>query len=144
MAFSSMPFTILTAFLTFLAFASAAVAETTPPEKALQENIERLPDKHAPCLAEACRITALINDSNWEELTKLSGREASDVDLLKHFAARKDWQGIGAYRGFQIDPEKPHEVIFRFGFGPKSSPHELRIHFTDGDLSKPRMTVLGW
>jgi hypothetical protein len=139
-----MPSAVFSALLALLAFASTAIAEVTPQEKPGQRSIEKLPDKDAPFLAEACRITALINDGNWEELTKLSGREVSDVDLLKHYAARKDWQGIGAYRGFQTDPEKPREVIFRFGFGPKSSPHELRIQFTDGDRSKPRMSVLGW
>ncbi|WP_341407224.1 hypothetical protein [Luteolibacter soli] len=139
-----MPPTTLVAFLTLLAFAPNAIAEVTQPEKLAQQSIEKLPDKDAQCLAEACRITALINEDRWEELDKLFGPSEAVIAVLKHYATLKDWQGIGAYRGFRIEPEKPREVIFRFGFAPKSNPHEIWISFIEGDPSKPRLMVLGW
>jgi hypothetical protein len=96
------------------------------------------------CLAEACRITALINDGKWEEVETAFATKEGMVALLKQKATLKDWPGIGAYRGFRIDRETPRDVTFRFGFAPKSSPHEIWISFAEGNPSKLRLTVLGW
>jgi hypothetical protein len=106
--------------------------------------IEELPGREALCLAEACRITALMNDGKWDEVEKAFGTKERMVGILKHHAALKDWPGIGAYRGVRIDRESPRELTFRFGFAPKSSPHEVQISFADGNPSKPGLMVLGW
>ena len=119
---------------------SSGDAAITPPS----EPVEKLSEQDAPCLAEACRITALINDGKWDEVEKTLGTKGVTVAALKLDAAHKDWPGIGAYRGFRIDGESPHRVTFRFGFAPKSNPHEIWISFTDGNPSKPSLMVLGW
>jgi len=97
----------------------------------------------ALCLAEACRIIALINDDKWDEVEKALGTKEGMVAILKHESTLKDWQGIGAYRGVQLNPALPGTLTFRFGFAPKSSPHEVRISFTNGNPSKPYLMVLG-
>lgn len=136
--------TAFAACLTLLAIVTTASAETASSEKTTQPVIEKLPDKDAPCLAEACRITALINEGKWGELEKIFGPDPNMLFVLKRDAGIKGWQGIGAYRGFSINEEKPRKVTFRFGFAPKSSPHEVWISFTDSNPSKPGLTVLGW
>ena len=111
-----------------------------PPAKAIEE----LSAREALCLAEACRITALMNDGKWDEVEKAFGTKDGMLGILKHHAALKDWPGIGAYRGVRVDGESPQKVTFRFGFAPKSNPHEVRISFADGNPSKPGLMVLGW
>lgn len=114
------------------------------PSTSLSTPVESITARDALCLAEACRITALINDGKWEEVEKTLGTGDGMVAILKQHATREDWQGIGAYRGVRLDPTSPRTVTFRFGFAPKSSPHELLITFTDGDPAKPALMVLGW
>lgn len=113
----------------------------TPPSS---KPVAKLSEQDASCLAVACRITTLMNDGKWDEVENALGTKEGMIAALKLDAAHNDWPGIGAYRGFRIDREAPREIVFRFGFAPKSNPHEIWISFTGGNPSKPGLMVLGW
>ena len=97
-------------------------------------------------LADACRLTLLMNDGKWEDVEKALGTKEGMVAILRREATHKDWLGIGAYRGTRIDGKSPLRITHRFGFSPKTHPHEIWLSYTinEAGQSKPTLTVLGW
>ncbi len=100
----------------------------------------------AVSLADACQMVALINDDKWEEVEKKIGTKEGMIAILKQTAQTPNWPGIGAYRGSRTDKVSPREVTHRFGFAPRTNPHELWLTYTliESGISKPRLMVLGW
>jgi hypothetical protein len=97
-------------------------------------------------LADACRITKLINEDKWDDVEKAIDAQGQMLPILRQNASLKDWAGIGAYRGTRIDAESPLKITHRFGFAPRSNPHELWLTYTvtEKEASKPALMVMGW
>jgi hypothetical protein len=111
-----------------------------------ETELSKLTAQESSCLAKACQITSLMNEDKWDEVEKALGPKDGMVAILRQHAGLKDWSGIGAYRGARLDKESPRTIVFRFGLGPRSSPHEIGFTytFTESGPSKPSLMVLGW
>jgi hypothetical protein len=124
----------------FFAFAAA-------PEQAVQP-VEPAPTQaESVTLADACLLTQLMNEDKWDEVEKALGTKEGMIALLrKQHGSMKDWPGIGAYRGTRVDGQSPLRVTHRFGFAPRSNPHEIWLSFTitEKETSKPQLMVMGW
>lgn len=111
-----------------------------------ETELPKLTTQESSCLAEACQITSLMNEDKWDEVEKALGTKEPMVAILRQHAVLKDWPGIGAYRGARLVKETPRTILFRFGLGPRSHPHEIwfTYTFTESGPSKPSLMVLGW
>ncbi len=116
--------------------------ENAPPQASEPNYITQ----EALSLADACKITALMNDDKWDEVEKVLGTKAGLIAELRRQSGIKDWPGIGAYRGSRIDKDHPRVVTHRFGFAPRTNPHEIWIDYmlTETGISKPGLMVMGW
>jgi hypothetical protein len=130
-----------------VAGAFAFFAFATPPEQAAQPAAATPMQTESVTLANACRLTQLINEDKWDEVEKaLDTKEGMIALLRKQHGSMKDWPGIGAYRGTRVDGRSPLRVTHRFGFAPRSNPHEIWLSYTitEKETSKPQLMVMGW
>lgn len=105
-----------------------------------------LTPQESATLADACRLTQFMNEDKWDDVEKALGTKEGMVAALRQNASLKDWPGIGAYRGTRVDEKSPLRITHRFGFSPKTNPHEIWLSYTitDSGPSKPSLMVLGW
>jgi hypothetical protein len=134
--------TILASFIVVMVLSGAILgaADSTPPAAAGMTTLE------AVSLAEACKLVALMNEDQWDDVEKAFGTKVGMISLLRLHAKTKDWPGIGAYRGSSIDKDSPREVTHRFGFVPRNNPHGILLTYTltESGISKPRLMLMGW
>jgi len=101
----------------------------------------------ARSLADASEIVRLINELEWDSVKlKLAKGNQIGVVILEPQSQLKDWMGIGAYRGSDIDTKK-QSVKHRFSLeGGRNGFHEvwLTYSFTQKDFNKPFIEALGW
>jgi hypothetical protein len=97
-------------------------------------------------LADACRLTRLMNEGKWDEVKEAMGAEGQFFGILRAQAEREDWPGIGAYQRSEVDGKSPLRVTHTFGFAPRNHAHRITFSYTvtDGGISKPTLTFLGW
>lgn len=100
----------------------------------------------AASLADACKLVALINEDKWDEVEEKIGTKEGMIAALKQHAHTPNWPGIGAYRGSRTDKGSPGQVTHRFGFAPRTNPHEVWLSYTltESGISKPGLMVFGW
>lgn len=100
----------------------------------------------AVSLADACQVVALINNDKWDEVEKKIGTKEGMIAILKLNSSTPNWPGIGAYRGSRVDKDSPRAVTHRFGFAPRTNPHEVWLSYTltESGISSPGLMVLGW
>lgn len=134
--------TTITFFMTLIVLLGCTLAakdktSSTTPDLASLE---------AASLADACKLVALINGDKWDEVEKKIGTKEGMIAVLKQNARIPNWPGIGAYRGSRTDKDSPRVVTHRFGFAPRSNPHEVWLSYTlnESGISKPGLMVLGW
>lgn len=69
------------------------------------------------------------------------------LPIIKHDAtAQKDWPGVGAYRGSEVQ-QTDGTLIHRFVYGAgRSLPHEAWFHYSlrDDTFTLTGLTILGW
>jgi hypothetical protein len=97
-------------------------------------------------LADACRLTRLMNEGKWDEVKEALGAEGQFFGILRAQAERKDWPGMGAYLGSEVLGKSPFRVSHAFGFAPRTNPHRIALSYTvtDGGMSNPSLMVFGW
>lgn len=96
-------------------------------------------------LADACDVVRLINNLNWKD-AKEKLNDGKQVAVIEPLSKMKDWHGIGAYRGSEIDAAK-NQVKHRFSYGEGRLPvHEVWITYiySKDDFKKPGFWVQGW
>lgn len=125
------------------AFAFLVFAEPKP-QIATQAVTDEPTLAESATLADACRLTQLMNEDKWDDVEKALGTKEGMIATLRQHASFKDWPGIGAYRGTRVDATDPLRVTHRFGFAPRSNPHEIWLSYTVSDPSKPSLMVMGW
>jgi len=99
----------------------------------------------AKTLADACDIVRLINELEWEAAKKRLN-DGNQLALIEPISKAKDWHGIGAYRGSEIDREK-EQVKHRFSYGSgRIAVHEVWITYSinASGFKKPTFYILGW
>ncbi len=111
-----------------------------------QTTISAVSQAESATLADACRLTKLINDERWDEIEKALGTKEGMITYIRQQATLKDWAGIGAYRGTTVDEKSPLRITHQFGFAPRSSPHGILLTYiiTETGPSKPSLMILGW
>ena len=127
--------------------AFALIAFAAPPEQIASQPAAAAPTQpESVTLADACRITRLMNEDKWDDVAKALGTNEGMIAILRQHATLKDWPGIGAYRGTRVDEKSPVRVTHRFGFAPRTNPHEIWLSYTitEKETSKPTLMVLGW
>lgn len=132
---------------TILMIASAvALAVGVLAEPKSQSATSAPTPQESATLADACRLTQLMNEDKWNDVEKALGTKDGMVAILRQHATLKDWPGIGAYRGTRVDEKSPLRITHRFGFSPKTNPHEIWLSYIiqDSGPSKPSLMVLGW
>jgi hypothetical protein len=100
----------------------------------------------ARSLADACDIVRLVNEFDWKAVKKRSGEKNHLTLIVEPQSKVKDWHGIGAYRGSEIDEAKK-SVKHRFSYGVgRLSVHEVWItySYTEDGFGKPSFLFLGW
>ena len=130
-----------------VAGAFAFIAFAAPPEQVASQPATANPTQaESATLADACRITQLMNEDKWDDVAKILGTKEGMIAILRQHASMKDWPGIGAYRGTRVDEKSPSRVTHRFGFAPRSNPHEIWLSYTitEKETSKPSLMVMGW
>jgi hypothetical protein len=125
------------------AFAFLAFAEPKP-QIATQSTTYEPTLAEAATLADACRLTQLMNEDKWDDLETALGTKEGMIATLRPHASLKVWLGSGAYRGTRVDTMDPLRGTHRFGFAPRSNPHEIWLSYTVSDTSKPSLMVMGW
>lgn len=97
-------------------------------------------------LADACRLTGLMNEGKWDEVKEALAAEGQFFGILRAQANVKDWPGIGAYQRSEVVGKSPSWVTHTFGFAPRTHPHRFALSYkvTDGGISKPSLMVFGW
>jgi hypothetical protein len=87
-----------------------------------------------------------MNEEKWDDVERAVGTKDGVVAMLRSHATLKDWGGIGAYLGTRVDDKSPLRVTHRFGFSPRTSPHEVWLSYTitNSGPSKPSLHVFGW
>jgi len=131
----------------FLAGAFAVISWAEPKAQSASPAAALTPTlQESATLADACRMTLLMNEGKWDDVEKALGTKEGMVALLRHHASLKDWPGIGAYRGSRVDEQSPWRITHRFGFSPRTNPHEIWISYTmtESGPTKPKLMVLGW
>jgi hypothetical protein len=96
-------------------------------------------------LADACEVLRIINNLNWKDAKKKLD-DGNQVAVIEPLSKWKDWHGIGAFRGTEIDAAK-NQVKHRFSYGTgRLAVHEVWITYTysKDDFKKPSFYVLGW
>ena len=77
-------------------------------------------------LADACEVLRLINNLNWKDAKKKLD-DGNQVAVIEPLSKWKDWHGIGAFRGTEIDAAK-NQVKHRFSYGTgRLAVHEVWI-----------------
>jgi len=98
-------------------------------------------------LEHASKLVAAINALDWKIVDASVSSKDPFLPLLKRDATtQKDWPGVGAYRGSDLDPER-HTVRHRFAYGAtRTTPHELwLIYSISGDeFTLDSILILGW
>ena len=97
-------------------------------------------------LADACRLTRLMNEGKWDEVKEALDAEGQFFGILRAQAEREEWPGIGAYLGSEVQGKAALRVTHTFGFAPRTNPHRFALFYmvTDGGISKPSLMVFGW
>ena len=126
----------------------ALVVPIHSEEKAPVEKINVLSNPViARSLADACELVRLINNLDWKEAKKkLKAGNHVGMVIIEPQSKIKDWHGIGAYRGSEIDAEK-NQVKHRFSYGIGRQPvHEVWItyNYNKTNFQKPNIHILGW
>jgi hypothetical protein len=101
----------------------------------------------ARSLADACEIVRLINELEWVTVKKkLNKGNQVGILIIEPQSKIKNWHGLGAYRGSEIDTEN-QKVKHRFSYGGgRKAFHEVWITYSyrkDG-FDKPSVEALGW
>ena len=131
--------------LTFGAVAVCLLAEPNTLPQSSSRDASPPSAQESTTLAEACRLTKRMNEGQWDEVEAALDNKAM-VTLLRQQASAENWPGIGAYRGTTVEYTSPLKITHRFGFAPRTNPHEIRLTYTLGEsgISKPSLNVLGW
>lgn len=132
--------------LTFGTLAVCLLAEPGTPKQASSRDATSPSAQESATLADACRLTKLMNEGEWDEVEAALDNKAM-VALLRRDAKAENWPGIGAYRGTTNMKETSSlKITHRFGLAPRTNPHEIYLTYTIGDsgISKPTLMVLGW
>lgn len=98
-------------------------------------------------LEHALKLVVAINELDWKTVEGSVSAKDPFLPLLKHDAStQKDWPGVGAYRGFEYDPER-RTLRLRFSYGPtRTTPHEVWLYYSiaGDEFTFGGVSILGW